>query len=294
MTRKLRIFLLIICLPVISTPLAAVEIQSGVIYPAGTTVESSQIGVSLTIPQGWQGVLPQGAETFVMESAELQARLYLVIEAVSQQQLEQALSEPLALGGGIVLHPVSKPRNNRGLLEADYSVLDMGQSISAFVSARILKPQLGAVVIVLPANQGGQLKQAASRIIESIETLALPEAAPAMPSAGANSWQAYLRGRHIQRYNTHSDYQETQSLWLCSDGSFRKSFQSGGFSMSGASGATQSGNQGRWQAQGDSSGEGSLTLQFVDGGSASYHLALKDKLYLDGKQWLRVKNGYCQ
>jgi hypothetical protein len=291
---KLSQLLVILSWLMLSASVGAVELQSGVIYPSGTTIEVSQMGVSLTIPQGWQGVLPQGTETFVMESAQLQARLYLVIKAVSQQQLEQALSEPLPMGGGIVIQPTSKPRSNYGLLEADYTLLNMGQSIPAFVSARVLKPQLGAAVIVLPANQDGQLKQAASRIIKSIETLALPEATPAIPSAGANSWQTYLRGRHIQRYNTHSDYQETQHLWLCSDGSFRKTFQSGGFSMSGASGATQSGNQGRWQALGDSSGEGSLTLQFADGGSASYRLALKDKLYLDGKQWLRVKNGYCQ
>jgi hypothetical protein len=277
-----------------SYPSIAVELQPGVLYQAGTAVESSQLGVALTIPKDWVGALPKGAEFFVMESAQLQARLYLVIKAISQQQLEQALSEPLPLGGGIVLQPTSKPRNNQGLLEADYSVLDMGQSVPAFVSARVLKPQLSAAVIVLPANQGGQLKQAASRIIKSIKTLAVAEAAPAMPSAGANSWQAYLRGRHIKRYNTHSDYQEIQNLWLCSDGSFRKTFHSGGFSMSGASGATQSGKQGRWQARGDSSGEGSLTLQFADGGSTSYLLALKDKLYLDGVQWLRVKNEYCQ
>lgn len=294
MVIKLHNILLMICLSGMSLPLRAVELQSGVIYPAGTTIEVSQMGVSLTIPRGWQGVLPEGTEIFVMESDELQARLFLMIEAIGQQQLKQALSGPLPLSAGIVLQPVSKPRETRGLLEADYTALNMGQSVPAFVSARVLKPQLSAAAIVLPANQGDQLKQAASRIVKSINTVTVAEAAPAMPSAAASSWQTYLRGRHIQRYNTHSNYQEIQNLWLCSDGSFRKTFQSGGFSMYSASGATQSGSQGRWQARGDSSGEGILTLQFADGGSASHRLALKDKLYLDGKQWLRVKNGYCQ
>ena len=285
---------LALLLLIASQPSSAVELQPGVVYQAGTEVESSQLGVALTIPQDWVGALPQGSEVFVLESARLQARLYLKIDAITRQQMIQTLSGPVPLGSGVVLQPTSKPMMDKDLVKVDYQASDMTQSVPAFAVGRALKPGLSAAVFVLPANQGGVLKQAASRILNSIETRAVSQTVQSIPSAGANSWQEYLRGRHIQRYFTQTGYLEEQRLWLCSDGSFRKSFKSGGYSPDQTSGATQSGAQGRWYAQGETSGEGTLVLQFTEGGSASYRLTLQKKLYLDGVQWLRVKNEYCQ
>jgi hypothetical protein len=292
---KLRNTLLASLLLFVSVPCAAVELQAGVIYPPGTRVESAQLGVALTLPQGWRGVLPQGSELFVLESSDQQTRLYLRIEAIGQAQMVEALSAQIPLGGGVVLSPTSQPSVKNGLIEAHFNALLIDRSEPAVVVAREIRVGLSAAIILLPAADDARLKTLAADMLNIIESHAIAQqAVGASPSQGPGSWQEYLRGRHIQRYNTHSNYQEIQNLWLCSDGSFRKTFQSGGFSMYSASGATQSGSQGRWQAQGDSSGEGSLTLQFADGGSASHRLALKDKLYLDGKQWLRVKNEYCQ
>lgn len=98
----------------------------------------------------------------------------------------------------------------------------------------------------------------------------------------------------MARYYTGSGYREKQALWLCSDGSFATSFNSGGFSMEGFSGAGSNDNTGNWQATGNVNQPGTLQLNYADGTQMKIKLQLQDKLYLNGDQWLRGDNERCQ
>jgi hypothetical protein len=102
-----------------------------------------------------------------------------------------------------------------------------------------------------------------------------------------------MRGRYIAYFFTGSGYHEKSEIWLCSDGSFQRSSDGGGFG-GGASGAYAGSGQGRWSASGTQPAKGELRLQFSDGVS-SYTLALEGgDLYLDGSKWLRGDNEYCR
>lgn len=302
----------IVVLLVLSKAALAVEVQQGVVYGGGTHIESSQVGVSFTIPQGWQGAWPNGSQFFILESSTLKANLFLMFDQVSKQKLQQIMSQTIPLDSGISLQPLAKPVPFGDRIEARYSVMGSPQAMDAFVSGRELRPGFSVAVIALSQGNGKAVEQMASKIISAMETKAIASPQQAKTSGGGQSWQDYMKGRYIARYYSGSQYSEKEQLWLCSNGVFYSSFNAGGYSMNGASGASANSGQGRWRAEGNVTGTGTLILQFgagkvveghapgfdwtessAGGEQWTYQLDLKDKLYLNNTQWLRGNNDYC-
>lgn len=292
----------------------AVEVQQGVLYQGGTLIESQQLGVAFKIPRGWQGAWPNGSAFFVLESSELQANLFMTFDQIGKQQLQQMMSQNIPLDTGMLLQPLAKPTTRQALLQGEYQVVGAPSPMHAMVVGKELRKNFSVAVIALTYTVNPQVNTITANIVNSIE-LRKTNSAPqtATTAGGKGSWQEYMRGRYIARYYTGSGYSEKQELWLCSDGTFYSSFNSGGYSMNGASGATQSGGRGHWKATGSTTGTGTLILQFGAGkvvqGSApgfdwtetsaggerwTFQLSLNGKLYLDNTQWLRGNNEYCR
>ena len=51
----------------------AAELEAGRVYDGGTRLEASSEGLTLTVPEGWQALLPQGAEATSAEARAPQA-----------------------------------------------------------------------------------------------------------------------------------------------------------------------------------------------------------------------------
>ena len=294
-----------------SSLLFAVELQTNQLYTGGTTVESSSIGLGLKIPEGWQGGLPAGSSLFIIESSALQASILLYAEQMTKSRLQQTMQQQIPLDANTVLVPVSPPRNEGELLVADYQI-PSNPNLKARVIGRT--GNNGLSVALISVSAGGQTDsvwQTTKQLSLQLQFFQPKQAANT--SGGAGSWQEYMRGRYIARYYSGSSYHEKQEIWLCSNGQFHTSGDTGGYG-GGASGATSNQGTGQWRAEGSVSGQGVLVLQYGPGYSyegstgdsewsetgpggnqARYALSLyNDKLYLDDTQWLRGNNEYCQ
>jgi len=272
------------------SPSLAVEVQQGQRYEAGTVVESSEAGVSVTIPAGWQGAWPPGAEMFVLQRDLDSAAIVLYIDVGNAEGLLEQMSQPIPIDG-ITLKPTAPPAQRGEVWVADYTVWPAanGREVG-HIATRVGRGVSVAAIGLGPAGDATVAK--VTDELARTMTLRAPVATPA-PTVRAGSWAAYLQGRHLVRFYTQTGYTEETHLWLCSDGRFQRSGQGGGFG-GGASGATQGGGHGSWTAQGDGSGSGSLVLMSAQGGSTTLALSLvNDKLYLDGVQWLRDANDRC-
>lgn len=288
----------------------AVEVQQGQRYDGGTRVESSELGIAFTIPQGWIGAWPAGSEMFILESQDPPGNIFVYIDQGDMATLKDLVAAPIPLDGDTLMQPVGSPKVDNNVVSADYTVSFRGQPYQGHIAGRVVRGNTAVAFIALAdSTNSGSVNKIADRLAQS---LAVSEPSAPQGTAGANSWQQYLKGRYLARYYTGSGYSENQHLWLCSDGSFYHSFGSGGHSMGGASGASQSKGHGRWSANGNVNGEGELVLQFGAGKVVSgstpdfdwaersaggerwtYTLNLKDKLYLNGNQWMRGSNERC-
>ncbi len=269
----------------------AAELQPGVVYQGGDVVEVSQLGVSLKVPKGWFGALPPGSEFFVLEAGNRKNTILVHASESSEAQLRQTMSTLIDLDG-YELRPIAEPQESNGLWVGEYEIVPAANGLTV---ARILAKNLGLTSVALIAlDTAGDSFSA--RQAEDLAKQVEIQSVKRMPRevAGDDSWAEYMRGRYIARYVTRSGYTEDTHIWLCSDGTFSYSDSSGGFG-GGASGAYQESNGGRWQAQGQLPGQGSLILQSGSGEIYRYDLALENqKLYLDGNQWLRDSNQRCQ
>ena len=272
---------------------SSAEIQVNQLYQGGDQVRSSDIGLELTIPENWQGALPAGSSFFFIESAALQTTMMLYAERVSNAQLQHTMSQSIPLDADIVLVPIAGPENKGDLLIADYRI-PARPELKARVFGRSGEHGLSIALITLTPQQNSASVWSIAKATASNIKFFQPQ--QASQSAEANgSWQEYMRGRYIARYYSGSGYHEKQELWLCSDGQFYTSGDSGGYG-GGASGAFTNRGAGSWQVEGSLPGQGKLVLHFTPGGGQShYSLNLNnDKLYLNDTHWLRGNNDYCR
>jgi hypothetical protein len=161
----------------------AEEIQQGKLYSGGTYVESSQSGVGLTIPQGWQGAWPSGAEMFVLESADLKANIFMAFEQGDEAGLKAMMSNPIPLDLTIQLVPASSPKKIGKIYTANYTVAGSPQ-LSGYVVAQILPSSLGVAFIVLSAN-ASKMRQVEQVTLKLANSLTVKP--PVSPPSGRGS-----------------------------------------------------------------------------------------------------------
>jgi hypothetical protein len=291
--------LLLVSLMVLSAN--AVEPQPGQIYTGGTLISSSELGVGFNIPQGWRGALAPSGESFLMEPGDAGATLFVVADKLSKEKAYTQLQGPIPLNDRVQLTLDGPITRSGGDLSAHYNVAYQPQ-YRARVMATTTKA--GTSIAFFLLSRKDALESYAQQLEKSFTSLTVSAATKSTATTqdaatdSDDTWAGYLKGKHIVRFYTTSGYTEEQHIWMCSDGRFRRSFDSGGFGggTPGASGAFQGHYGGRWQAKGQ--GEyGQLLLSFNDGQVSRYELRWdygKNQLFLDGKRWLHDKNNLCQ
>ena len=136
----------------------------------------------------------------------------------------------------------------------------------------------GLVIFTIPAlNLTYQLRHMGSK---------KPMTSSRTAQRSSGHWGDYMSNRHIIRYYSGSNYQEEEHLYLFSNGTYSRSFNSGGYG-GGGSGATANSNQGTWSAKGPKN-NGTLVLRSANGQQRSYSLRVDKVLYLDGVKWSRA------
>ena len=165
----------------------AVEVQQGVIYQSGTYVDSSQTGVGLTIPRGWQGAWPAGSDVFVLESARLKANIFMTLEQGNEAGLRTLMSNPIPLDARTQLVPASTPKRTGNIYTANYSVAGAPQ-LTAFMAAQILPPSRGVAFIALSADAATmqQVQQVALQLANGL-TVKQPVAGQSASRSGGKS-----------------------------------------------------------------------------------------------------------
>jgi hypothetical protein len=271
------------------------------------------LGLSLTIPSGWQGAWPQGVEAFVLKKEDAQDTILIQAEQIDKQSIVAMMNQPIMLDAGLTLIPIGKTEEQAGVITGQYSVTGQYANSKAQIKSLIGKHGISVALIGIGFSQGEPQKTLAqlSKTVQFKAPQTAHQTNTTRESNNGTPWSDYMRGRYIVYYYTGSGYHEEDHIWLCSDGTYFRSNSSGGFG-GGASGAFGGKASGQWQVTGSMPAEGTLTLTTGPGVSrgdttfgsweeqtgpsqASFKLSLQDnKLYLNGSKWFRDSNKRCQ
>jgi hypothetical protein len=270
----------------------------------------------LTVPPGWQGTWPTGSEIVVLGSEEAQAYIFILVDEMDEEDIEEFLTRDLPLENGLTLHPEQSMKKQKSWYRREYTVRGSSKPLVGHVTVRQGPHEIGVALMAVSAPETSKsVEQVVDDVARGMEFQ--PPAPQASPQ-NANTeppidWQEYLKGRHLIRLYTGSGYSEEEHVWLCSNGSFFRSASSGGFG-GGASGAFGSQGQGSWRATGQTSGPGTLILtygpgaatenstsfgewkEYSEGGEeVTFNVVLQQKgLYLNETRWFRQDNQRCQ
>ena len=281
---------------------AATEISPGVLYQPGTKLKVSTIGLELTVPSGWQAILPQGSEALIMEPVGKVARM--IVSAVPQsneQMVRQTMSEQLALDLQSQLSPKGKVEMKAGLYSQSYQVTGNNpQDLVGSAYGRLAESGLAVYVVMLEPAKQNMVPSIGKKLIKGM-TFPAPKTATQVQQEAANNidWNSELRGRTLKYMYTGGGLSTTRKMNLCSDGSFSYS-DSDSYASSDAvsdfSAYTQGGQGGRWQIVGNK-----IVLQWNDGSSSEYTLSRRYLpewgewgTFVDEERWFNVQNQVCR
>lgn len=264
--------------------------EDGREYAGKTRLELPQTGVSFEVPAGWVGV-KTGPTGFMIGKPGFDALVIVMIEPMNEQAARAALLQPPPFGE-FVMSPAGEVEKKGKRLSMRYRVAGPAPVPMSGDGTIVLGDHGSALIIAsLATNETASEVKAAATAVEASAKFAKPAAA-AKSTTGAG-WRAELGGRKLVRFYTVDGYQEKEEYWVCSDGTFRRRSEIGGFG-GGTSMAGQAGNVGRWSVSGTPP-SGVITLQHPDGSTSSHQVQLNDgKLLIDGQRWLRDSNDVCR
>lgn len=244
-------------------------------------------GLSLFPPQGWASQGSEGNRTAIL-GPDGQS---VIIASLDDGVLQQAVAElggSIDLGDGVILDPVGAPSVNGGIHSNRYTVRGAPSPTLGSIMIREISGGRTLTLMALVPSSGSDAAQAV--LNQLMTTFEVSATAPQTTS----EWERQLRGRYLVKFFSGNGYSEKHELWLCSNGSFAKRVDGGGFTAGVASGAFEGGLTGTWRAQGRLSGSGELILSTSDGDVLRYTLReTTDGVLIDGDRWLRGENTQC-
>lgn len=284
--RLLSSFLCALTLMALAGPAAAEEIKTGMQYTGPRELGIEQIGVSFKLPAGWQGVLPQGEQTFIIAQPGMNGYIFIVAEETTVAQAKTDMSKAMPMDQ-LVMTPKGEAKVKGTTVTNSYTVTGGQTPLEGDATAKIGKAGWGVMVLAVGTPQDmPAFKKVASQIAASVKIVA-PKKPKIAKGSTKGHWGKMFAGKRIVRFFHGSNYGEKTQIFMCPDGRFAYQFEGGGFSMDGASGAFQSKNGGTWSTSGDAS-RGVLKLTYNDGRVSTYELREDGgKLMLDGNRWLR-------
>ncbi|UZR95116.1 hypothetical protein [Chondrinema litorale] len=249
-------------------------------------------GIGYQTPNGWTMQAGDGIIYFISSDQKLIMILMPNEESKSLADLKYAAQQGLT-DQSVQLSTKGEIVNfgNDGVATALQGVFN-GRQALGYVVGRLSPYQVGATVLGVceTADYNNAFKQQVESFARNIQ---FSQPVRATTSSGAVAdWGTYMKGRKLSYLKSDTGFYMEIHIYLCSDGSFAYKDNSGGFG-NGASIVADSKYTGRWQAFGNGN-SGTLVLNFNDGSKSTYNTELRnEKLYLDGKQYFRVNNDYC-
>ncbi|GMQ35435.1 MAG: hypothetical protein EP311_04905 [Cytophagales bacterium] len=261
-------------------------------------VNYSQLGISFTIPNAWQG--QEYGEGVLLQSQSIPGIILITTHNQKIAELKAQGSQGINDGQGTMLQLVGNLDNlGPHSIAGNYQGTLEGSPAQSYIIA-LENPTGGLGVTILVAAQPQQfseaLKKAGKDLADSFEFTKVDRTSEL---AEWKSWLSGMRLTYMESYNSpsYSDggisggYSLRRVIDLCPQGFFNYSGSSS-FTMDGLghSSNNQKGD-GTWEILTGNNGTPILRLTYYNGEIGDYRLEFKDnKLYLNGERYFRTND----
>ena len=228
------------------------RLRPGKLYNQGEEIYAPRVGVKSIIPKGWAGMVPQGAEVFLLmpqngEGGEIYAASNF------DDDLESAKSR-WAEGVIIVNNIKVKSTEKSGMRGEDtyFSELEIiqhpGIKTSGRAYAEIKCGKYGNCVGVLLVYRGGSYESQKAAVTDFVENMQFVEPQDGDIYADFN-WSEFLQTKYLTNFRYTDTSGKQNEIWLCSDGTFRSDIKRKGLAKAGDK-DIRGKKKGTWRAEG--------------------------------------------
>lgn len=274
------------------TLFAQSRLKPGQIYNEGDSIYAPAYGIKSVVPEGWVGMLPQGAEIFMLSSKKgKDAQIYVFADTATFDQLKKGWLAGLELSEGRTL-------KSDGAISANGDKMHSGiiltggynKSYSGYIEAKC--GQYGRclqILLICPVKDLEDMKNEMDGFLDTTFFIQ-----PVMLAANAGfDWNLFLAGKHLISYESVVGTKSVNELWLCPDGTFTSKLKRSGL-VKEQVGSYKGKKKGTWETKAIGA-TGILLLNFEKLPPVEVDLKIKnDKTYLNGRRHMVLNATGCK
>lgn len=281
--------LIILLLPF--TLFAQSRLKPGQVYNEGDSIYAPAYGIKSVVPKGWIGMLPQGAEIFLLSSMKgKDAQIYVFADTATFDQLKQGWLFGLELSEGRKLKSDGNITVNGDLMRSGV-ILTGGynNAYSGYIEAKCGEyGRCMEILLICPVKDLEEMKAELNGFLSHTSFIA-----PVMlaPNAGFD-WNLFLAGKHLVSYESVVGSKSENEIWLCPDGTFTSKLKRSGL-VKGEVGKYKGRKKGTWETE-SIGGTGKLVLNFENLPVVEVDLKIvEDKVFLNDRRHVVLNATGC-
>ena len=274
------------------TLLAQSRLRPGQVYDEGDSIYAPAYGIKSVVPEGWMGMLPQGAEIFLLSSKKgKDAQIYVFADTATFEQLKMGWMQGLELSEGRMLKSDGNISTKGDRMHSGV-VLTGGynKAYTGYIEARCSEyGRCLQILLICPAAVLEEMKGELDKFLTGTSFVQ-----PVLVSANAGfDWKLFLAGKHLVSYENVVGTKSVNELWLCPDGSFTSKLKRSGL-VKGEIGNYKGRKRGTWETK-SIGATGTLLLKFDKLPPVEVDLKMEeDKTYLNGRRHMALNATGCK
>lgn len=239
----------------------AERIQPGKLYAEGSDIESPRYGFTGTIPDGWVGMLPQGAEIFMLNKVDGTSGEVLLF-ARPDGNLDQLIGnweKGGALTDAIYLRSTDDITREGDMAFAE--IVGEGERINKAYKGFIIGrcSEYGPCVTMLMITPGQFYEEVRDEMLDFMKSSKFIEPYNRNPYEDFD-WTTFLSNKVLVTYEMTQGAKRQNMIHLCADGTFQSNIKQDGW-LKKQNKAYLGKNKGTWKVDGTGS-ETELSLVF--------------------------------
>ncbi len=273
----------------------AERIQPGKLYSEGSTIESPKYGFKGTIPSGWAGMLPQGAEIFMLNRTDGTSGEVLLFARPegNLDQLTENWRKGGALSDAIYLRATDDISREGDMAYAE--VVGEGDRINrsykGFIMGRC--SEYGPCVTMLMITPGQFFENVRSEMLTFMKSSEFIAPYNRNPYDDFD-WSVFLANKVLVTYGMDQGAKRQNMVHLCADGTFQSTVKQSGW-LKQQNKAYMGKNRGAWTVSGTGS-ETVLKLEFDKAKAPPIEVVLSirdEKIYSAGERYYAGYSDQC-
>ena len=272
--------------------LAQQIVEVGILYQPGDSIYGPKNGVMTSMPEGWVGGVPEGAELFIMESLKhTDAQIYARANPDDLTSKVERWKSGVRLSRALDIQLTGEITIQDNLISAEFK---NNANPNSRLYAEAKCGEYGSCFVLFLMAWKDSYEAAKTDLSKMMKNTALVE--PYLQNLHDNfDWSEFLNEKYLYSYLYDGVQQKSNNLWLCPDNTFKLELKRKGAAIVKNNRKYYGKTSGSWSVEGMGP-KSKVTLDFnKDLDPVTFEIEIRvNKIYINGDRHFTVKNNDCK